>query len=75
MNVRQTETNSLSQILSSILSVKACAKVLQNLYKKQMPPMALANGLWPTVPKELSGLTFVEKLLISKVHVIDASSE
>jgi hypothetical protein len=45
---------------------KSCYKYLD---KKQMPPMALANGLWlGKVPKELSGLTFVEKLLISKVR-------
>jgi hypothetical protein len=34
-----------------------------------MPPMALANGLWVgEVPKELSDLTFVERLLVSRVR-------
>jgi hypothetical protein len=34
-----------------------------------MPPTALANGLWVgEVPKELSDLTFVERLLISRVR-------
>jgi uncharacterized protein DUF6570/helitron helicase-like protein/PIF1-like helicase len=34
-----------------------------------MPPMALANGLWVgNAPRELSDLTFVERLLVARVR-------
>ena len=46
-----------------------CHECVGFLEKKVMPPMALANGLWiGNVPKELSDLTFVERLLISRVR-------
>jgi hypothetical protein len=45
---------------------RSCAKYLE---KEICPPMALANGLWlGKILPELSGLTFVEKLLISCVR-------
>jgi len=46
-----------------------CHECLSFLEKKVIPPMALANGLWVgNVPKELSDLTFVERLLVSRVR-------
>ena len=46
-----------------------CQECISFLEKKVMPPMALANGLWiGNVPKELSDLTFVERLLVSRVR-------
>ena len=46
-----------------------CQECVSFLEKKVMPPMALANGLWVgNVPKELSDLTFVERLLVSHVR-------
>src|SRR6202522_2362706 len=46
-----------------------CHECIRFLEKKVMPPMALANGLWVgNVPKELSDLTFVERLLISRIR-------
>ena len=45
-----------------------CHECVSFLEKKVMPPTALANGLWVgKVPKELSDLTFVERLLVSRV--------
>src|SRR5271168_1609868 len=45
-----------------------CHKCVSFLQKKVMPPMALANGLWVgNAPKELSDLTFVERLLVARV--------
>lgn len=45
---------------------RSCHKYLE---KEVCPPMALANGLWlGKVPPELAGLTFVEKLLISRIR-------
>jgi hypothetical protein len=46
-----------------------CHECVSFLDKKVMPPMALANGLWVgSVPKELSDLSFVERLLVSRVR-------
>jgi len=46
-----------------------CHECVGFLEKKVMPPTALANGLWVgNVPKELSDLTFVERLLVSRVR-------
>src|ERR1700678_1131295 len=46
-----------------------CHECIRFLEKKVMPPMALANGLWVgNIPKELSDLTFVERLLVSRVR-------
>jgi hypothetical protein len=46
-----------------------CHECIGFLEKKVMPPMALANGLWVgNVPKELSDLTFVERLLVSRIR-------
>ena len=47
----------------------ACQECISYLEKKKMPPTALANGLWVgEVPKQLSDLTFVERLLVSRVR-------
>ena len=47
----------------------ACQECISYLERKKMPPTALANGLWVgEVPKELSELTFVERLLVSRVR-------
>jgi len=46
-----------------------CHKCITFLTKKTIPPTALANGLWVgDVPKELSDLTFVERLLVARVR-------
>ena len=46
-----------------------CHECVSFLEKRKMPPMALANGLWVgNIPKELSDLTFVERLLVSRVR-------
>ena len=47
-----------------------CHRCVSFLKKKEiMPPMALANGLWAgNAPKELSDLTFVERLLVACVQ-------
>jgi hypothetical protein len=46
-----------------------CHECISFLEKKVMPPMALANGLWVgNVPKELSDLTFVERLLVARIR-------
>ena len=45
---------------------KICDKCRQSVRKGDVPHLALANGLWlGNVPKELSELRFVEKLLIA----------
>jgi len=47
----------------------ACQECISYLEKKLTPPTALANGLWVgDVPKELSDLTFVERLLVARVR-------
>ena len=47
----------------------ACHECIRYLEKKVIPPTALANGLWVgQIPKELSDLTFVERLLVSHVR-------
>ena len=46
-----------------------CHECIKFLEKKVIPPNALANGLWVgNIPKELSDLTFVERLLVSQVQ-------
>ena len=46
-----------------------CYECNHFLERKVMPPMALANGLWVgNVPKVLSDLTFVERLLVSRIR-------
>ena len=46
-----------------------CHKCITFLTKKTIPLTALANGLWVgDVPKELSDLTFVERLLVACVR-------
>ena len=58
----------MAQLLIQIVSMSV-VNVLAFWKKKVMPPMALANGLWVGIaPKELSDLTFVERLLIARVR-------
>lgn len=46
-----------------------CLNCHSHLTKGSVPPMALASGLWlGKVPDELSCLTFIEKLLISRIR-------
>ncbi|KAF8224272.1 hypothetical protein L208DRAFT_1202789, partial [Tricholoma matsutake] len=47
-----------------------CDSCRLQLQKGKVPHFALANGLWlGAIPKELSCLGFVERLLIARVHV------
>ena len=47
----------------------ACCNCISYIENKTMPPTALANGFWVgDVPKVLSDLTFVERLLVSHVR-------
>ncbi|KAF8240418.1 hypothetical protein L208DRAFT_1107901, partial [Tricholoma matsutake] len=47
-----------------------CDGCRQHLRKGNVPPHALANGLWlGAVPEELSSLGFVEKLLVAHVCI------
>jgi hypothetical protein len=46
-----------------------CAKCRAKIRKGDIPECALANGLWlGKVPKVLSDLRFIEKLLIAQLH-------
>ena len=48
---------------------KICHTCCKHLKKGKTPPLSLANGLWlGEVPSELSNLTYVEQLLISRVR-------
>lgn len=47
-----------------------CESCVSCLQRKRRPVDALANGLWiGSVPEQLTGLSFFEKLLISKVRL------
>jgi hypothetical protein len=69
---RKSETDPLVDIDGPILDPDCdhvCSSCHTHLKKGLAPPMSLANGLWlGKVPTELSCLTFVEKLLISRVR-------
>ena len=46
-----------------------CRTCLRSLEKGKVPKLALANGLWlGSVPDELKGLTFAEKMMIARVR-------
>jgi len=46
-----------------------CTECHSYLQKNQIPPFALARGFWiGKVPKQLTSLTYVEKLLIARVR-------
>ncbi|KAH7908101.1 hypothetical protein BJ138DRAFT_1013447, partial [Hygrophoropsis aurantiaca] len=48
---------------------KICSYCLIELRKRRLPVLSLANGLWiGTVPDELKGLSYVEKLLVARVR-------
>src|SRR5882762_2053383 len=48
---------------------KVCPVCVESLDKKKMPTLALANGLWiKDILAKLQDLTYVEQLLIAKVH-------
>ncbi|KAH7905611.1 hypothetical protein BJ138DRAFT_1138224 [Hygrophoropsis aurantiaca] len=46
-----------------------CTKCLDVLRRGRTPTLALANGIWlGSVPEELQGLNYVEKLLVARVR-------
>ena len=48
---------------------KVCPVCVESLDKKNMPTLALANGLWiRDILAKLQDLTYAEQLLIAKVH-------
>lgn len=48
---------------------KICSCCLKSLEKGRRPSLALANGFWiGQVPKELSDLTYAEKLLVARIR-------
>ena len=48
---------------------KVCPICARCLDKKELPTLALANGLWiRVIPDQLQGLTYAEQLLIARVH-------
>jgi len=69
---RRSADDPIEEIKGPIIDTNckhACQECIGYLEKEVMPPMALANGLWVgEVPKELSDLTFVEQLLVSRVR-------
>jgi len=69
---RKSADDPIEEIQGPIIDTKckhACRECINYLKNKVMPPTALANGLWVgEVPKELSDLTFVERLLVSRVR-------
>ena len=69
---RKSADDPIEEIQGPIIDMDCkhvCRECVSYLEKKVMPPTALANGLWVgEVPKELSNLTFVERLLVSRVR-------
>ena len=71
---RKSADDPIEEIQGPIIDIinnckHACKECISYLEKKVMPPMALANGLWiGEIPKELSNLSFVERLLVSCVR-------
>ena len=69
---RKSADDPIKEIEGPILDTNCkhvCRECVSYLERKVMPPTALANGLWVgQVPKVLSDLTFVERLLISRVR-------
>ncbi len=48
---------------------RVCRDCFEHLMKDNLPPKALANGLWiGDVPSELKGLTYAEKLLVARAR-------
>ena len=69
---RKSADDPIEEIQGPIMDTNCkhvCQECISYLENKVMPPKALANGLWiGEVPKELSDLTFVERLLVSRVR-------
>ena len=69
---RNSVNDPIKEIESPIIDENCkhmCHNCVSFLKRKVMPPMALANGLWVgNPPKELSDLTFVERLLVARVR-------
>jgi hypothetical protein len=69
---RTCETQEHKEVMGPILDTDCssmCTSCHTFLKKGTCPAMALANGIWlGKVPAELTGLTFVEKILISRVR-------
>jgi hypothetical protein len=69
---RKSESDPLMDIQGPILDPDCkhiCSSCHTQLLKGLAPLMSLANGLWlGKVPEELSCLTYVEKLLISRIR-------
>ena len=69
---RKSADDPIEEIQDPIIDMNckhACQECISYLEKNVMPPMASANGLWVgEIPKELSNLTFVERLLVSHVR-------
>ncbi|KAH7907844.1 hypothetical protein BJ138DRAFT_1013892, partial [Hygrophoropsis aurantiaca] len=70
--LRKSKADPICDITGPVLAPncsKVCVKCFQTLIKGKVPTLSLANGLWlGDVPCELQGLSFVEKLLISRVR-------
>ena len=69
---RKSAEDPIEEIQGPILDKNckhACRTCISYIENKTMPPMALANGFWVgDVPKVLSDLTFVERLLVSRIR-------
>ena len=69
---RKSITEPIQEIAGPILANgcdSICKSCLKFIKKKKTPPFALASGLWiGDIPSELRSLTYVEKLLISRVR-------
>jgi hypothetical protein len=72
INERKAVTEAVREFINPVIDSECrsmCKHCHIYLEKNQMPPMALANGLWlGNIPNELKELTFVEKILISRVR-------
>jgi len=69
---RNSANDQIKEIHGPIIDTNCkhvCCECVTFLKKKKMPPTALANGLWiGDIPKELSDLTFVERLLVARIR-------
>jgi hypothetical protein len=69
---RASASEELQEIQGPIIDFDChsmCISCHKHLKKGESPAMALANGLWlGKVPAEMTNLTFVEKILISRIR-------
>jgi hypothetical protein len=69
---RDSEYSDVGSIVGPVLDDRCrgiCPVCARSIRAKQLPRLSLANGLWiGAVPPELKGMTFVEKLLVSRVR-------